>query len=389
MIKAWFDTGRVCGRVCAGGWLYAPRPAYWGGWALAALYNLLRDVFAAPLRPLLVFNAAYFSVWAVLGLVAIPLMRRVPLRRHWRPWLFHIVLGALLTQTDITLGLWLGERLMGFPDTAPWSSLAVRAFRECFNLGLMTYWGLLALVQVTAMRRQARERERQLAEQQAMLVRAQLENLKAQLQPHFLFNTLHAIGSLMHYDLATADRMLNRLSDLLRLALRDSGRREITLEQELELAAAYLDIEKIRFETRLAVDWQVPPSLHGCGVPPLILQPLVENAIKHGVAPYAHGGSIAIRACRTGEGAAAAIRLEVENTAGGGYGRDTVRTARQPGLGVGLANTRARLDALYGGGDSGAGLELVRTPSGAIARITLPATLSAASSPGTALTEAA
>ncbi|GAB2867808.1 hypothetical protein GCM10027277_41140 [Pseudoduganella ginsengisoli] len=363
MNTAKLDTGYVA----ENGWLYVPRPAYWGAWILAALYNLCRDVFFAPMHALLVYNAAYFGVWSLLGLAAIPLMRRFPLRLHWRSWLFHGVAAALFVQADVTVGLWLGDRLMGRAGSATWADIALRAFRECFNLGLMTYAGLFAIVQVSAMRAHARQRELQLAEQQTMLVRAQLDNLKAQLQPHFLFNTLHAIGSLMHYDLATADRVLKRLGDVLRLALRDSGRQEVTLAEELELVSAYVEIERIRFENRLAVEWLVPDALQACRIPPFVLQPLVENAIKHGVAPYADGGDITIRAYRADDG----LVLEVENkgrAAAGGAG-----ASRRPGMGVGLANIRGRLEALYGAGqERAAALDLVNTENGALARVTLP-----------------
>lgn len=138
----------------------------------------------------------------------------------------------------------------------------------------------------------ARRRAVQVAEHQTAYGNAQLASLRLQLQPHFLFNTLHAIGSLMHYDVATADRMLNRLSDMLRTSLREADKPVVTLRQEIAFIEAYNEIEKIRFEERLGVAWDIAHELHECLVPPFILQPLVENAVKYGVAPRAAGGKI-------------------------------------------------------------------------------------------------
>ncbi|UUZ50583.1 histidine kinase [Massilia sp. B-10] len=185
------------------------------------------------------------------------------------------------------------------------------AFEDCFHLGFLTYLGFVGVVQGFDTLRQARMNELQVAEHKAAYVHAQLQSLKLQLQPHFLFNTLHAIGSLMHYDVPTADRMLSRLSEMLRTSLRESDNPVVTLKQEMAFIEAYIDIEKIRFEQRLAVQWVIPDDLLGSAIPPFILQPLVENAIKYGVAPRADGGMIVIRAYAD----KASLMLEVEDDA--------------------------------------------------------------------------
>ncbi len=204
----------------------------------------------------------------------------------------------------------------------------------------------------------ARHSEVRAEQHKSAFVRAQLQSLKLQLQPHFLFNTLHAIGSLMHYDVKTADRMLNRLSDMLRTSLRESDNSAVTLRQEMAFIEAYIEIEKIRFEHRLEVQWMIPEDLQGNAIPPFILQPLVENAIKYGVAPRADGGNIVIRAYQGSAG----LMLEVEDDAPAG-------TAQQKGFGIGLSNTRSRLEALFGEGKH---FELVREGAGTIARICIP-----------------
>ena len=335
-----------------------PPRLYWGAWALAGGYNFLRAIFDMAVYKNFVFNAAHFGAWALLGLLALPLIRRYPLRMHWRSWLFHLLFGALLTQTDVTLGHWLFAALTTAYKNKTALELFVIAFHNCFHIGLLTYFGFVGIIQGFDALRLARAREMQIAEHKSACVRAQLQSLKLQLQPHFLFNTMHAIGSLMHYDVNTADRMLTRLSDMLRASLRESDNPLVTLKQEMDFIEAYLDIEKIRFEQRLAVQWAIPDYLHEESIPPFILQPLVENAIKFGVAPRAAGGKIVIRAYAQGP----CLLLEVEDDA-------PAQTVQHKGFGIGLSNTRSRLQALYGAGQD---LELVRTARGTIARITIP-----------------
>lgn len=334
------------------------RLIYWGSWALAGSYNLLRDVFQGPFTLLLVFNVTHFFIWGCLGCIAIPLIRRYPLRFHWQPWAFHLVAGALFTVTDITLGHWITYRVMGVGRELSFAAIAVVAFKNCFHLGLLTYWAMVGIVQGTDAQRRSRLREVQASRLEAQLAQAQLQALKMQIQPHFLFNTLNAIASFMHYDVKTADRMLTRLSDLLRLTLIQSERQEVSLRQELAFLEAYLEIEQIRFERRLSVEVDVPASLLEAHVPPFLLQPLVENAIKHSIAPRGAGGKLVIRAREEGN----ELRLEVEDD-----GPATLPA--QTGFGIGLRNTRSRLDNLYGEGQH---FELIRAGMGTIARVLMP-----------------
>jgi len=206
--------------------------------------------------------------------------------------------------------------------------------------------------------RQFRLRELKASQLEAQLAVAQLEVLKMQLQPHFLFNTLHAISALMYRDVGSADRMVTRLSDFLRLTLDSAGVQEVTLKREMEYLDKYLEIEQVRFGDRLEVRRAIDPATLDLLVPNLVLQPLVENAVRHGIAPRASGGRIEVTS-RVHEGT---LTIEVLDD---GPGAGAIRE------GVGLSNTRARLEQLYG---ADARLEIGNAPAGGFsARLTLPA----------------
>jgi two-component system, LytTR family, sensor kinase len=174
---------------------------------------------------------------------------------------------------------------------------------------------------------------------ETQLVQAQLQALKMQLHPHFLFNTLHAISALMDDDVKGARRMIARLSELLRLTLESVGQQEVSLRQELDALERYLEIEQIRFQDRLTVQLAVAPETLDASVPNLILQPIVENAIRHGIAPRSSAGRIEIRAERRD----GMIELQVIDDGPGLSPGD-----KEFKEGIGLANTRARLRQLYG-----------------------------------------
>jgi two-component system LytT family sensor kinase len=335
-----------------------PSATYWFGWTLACAFFVWMTGFGPHWKKVLMFSGAHFGTWAVLGLLIMPLMRRFPIRLHWRSWMFHVLVGVFFTQLDITLGHLVFRAFTGrFADMSLVQLMAV-AFETCFHLALVTYFCFAGVVQGYDAHKLAHQRALQVVEHKAAMVQAQLQSLKIQLQPHFLFNTLHSIASLMHYDVATADRMLNRLSELLRISLQEVGNPVVRLRQEIGFIEAYLDIEKIRFEERLKVSWIVPADLLDVEIPPFILQPLVENAIKYGVAPRADGGSIVIRAYADEHG----MLLEVEDDA-------PATLEAQKGFGIGLRNTRARLDTLYGPGKR---FELLRENARTIARIRIP-----------------
>lgn len=178
-----------------------------------------------------------------------------------------------------------------------------------------------------------------------------------QLQPHFLFNTLHSVSALIHKDPVSADRMIARLGDFLRLTLENAGTQEVSLQEELEFLKCYLEIERVRFRERLTVQMNIEPQTLNARLPNLILQPIVENAIKHGIAPRTKPGRIEIEARRFN----GILHVQITDNgpglpANGGSGRIVKG-------GVGLANTEARLQQLYG---SDHRLDLANTSKGGL-----------------------
>jgi two-component sensor histidine kinase len=211
-------------------------------------------------------------------------------------------------------------------------------------MDVLVYWSLVGVCQAITNFRRSQERERRAAELEARLARAQLQALRMQINPHFLFNTLNSIAALVHVNPRAADEMLGDLSELLRRSLDSVEEQEIPLAQELEFIGAYLGIEQKRFGERLQVEQRIPPELTRALVPALILQPLVENAVRHGVEPRRGPGLISIEARQE----ARHLRLIVRDN-GRGLPRADANAARR---GIGLANTEARLHGLYGDNQS-------------------------------------
>lgn len=211
-----------------------------------------------------------------------------------------------------------------------------------------------------------RERESQALQLETQLAKARLQTLKSQLQPHFLFNTMHSISSLMLTDVPAADRMMTRLSDLLRMSLEKDGVQITPLSCELDFVNGYLEIEKIRFEERLKVSVEVAPDALDAQVPHLILQPLVENAVKHGISRRSQGGEIGIEATHDEQN----LFLRVFDNGPGMNG-----SSPEEKVGLGLRATRERLRALYGDEQS---IEIVKGPRGGVeVRVRIPFRLEA------------
>jgi two-component sensor histidine kinase len=237
-------------------------------------------------------------------------------------------------------------------------ALACRAWEDAgsplyyrFHPNLLTYWAFVGATQAFDYFRKYQERERE-------VTRLSLEMLKAQMQPHFLFNTLHTISAMMHSDVRRADRMLSRLSSLLRMTLGNIGRQEVRLADELAFVEAYLEIERERFGERLEMRIEVAHETLDALVPALFLQPLVENCIRHGFAAPAADGIISLGAVRDGE----RLVLSVADN-----GRGMPATPRE---GLGLSNTRARLRQLFGE-DQTFSIEPC-TPRGVLVTLTIP-----------------
>ena len=178
---------------------------------------------------------------------------------------------------------------------------------------------------------------------ETQLAQAQLQALKMQLHPHFLFNTLNSVSELMHQDVNTAERVITRLSDLLRMALENIGVQEVPLRQELDFVQGYLDIEQLRFQDRLHVDLDIAPETLDCRVPNLLLQPIVENAIRHGTAKSAGQGLIRIFTRKISDRLLIVVSDNGPGLATNGNGKTSAAN-----FGIGLSTTRGRLEFLYG-----------------------------------------
>jgi two-component system LytT family sensor kinase len=296
-----------------------------------------------PLSTLIVLNFSWWYFWALMAPVVMWLARRFQFERGGliRAVAVHLPAVVVFSFTHIAameaIHWWLAYSA-GKPYA--WWSQVQRSGVLYVDWEMMTYWAIVGLTHALVYYRESRKRAVRAVQLETMLVEAQLKTLQQQLHPHFLFNTLHAISALMHKDVQAADRVLMQLSDLLRITLEHLGNQEVALEAELSALAKYLEIERTRFADRLVVRFDVQPETLDTRVPSLILQPLVENSIKYGVARRAGTGHIDISARREGD----KLRLEVRDD-GIGLSEDAL-TALQKGIGV--STTRARLQHLFG-----------------------------------------
>ena len=295
------------------------------------------------LGTLVILNFAYWYFWAIVTPAIVFLSQHF---RFERGGLLRAMAVHLPSVTVFSFGhiaamqgvYWWLATAGGRPFV--WWTEVKRATLQHLDWEMMTYWAIAGLSHAVLYYRESHARAVRSAQLEAKLAEAQLNALQQQLHPHFLFNTLHAISTLMHRDVEAADRMLMRLSDLLRITLENLGCQEVTLAKELDFLSKYLQIEQTRFADRLHVRFDIHPETLDTRVPSLLLQPLVENAIKHGVARKAGAGHIDISARRDGD----KLWIEVRDD-GVGMSEDAL-TALQKGIGV--STTRARLQRLFG-----------------------------------------
>jgi len=305
-------------------------------------------------------------VWAALAPLVLLLGRRYRLERGHAlaNSLRHVVASVVFTSLHIVVSvtaMYLIETALT-GDTEFQLTPYIEFTVTRFHWNLIIYWAILGVGHAVDYRRLYRERLLAAAHLETCLTEARLQALKAQMQPHFLFNTLNAISSLIYDDPPRAVKCLARLSDLLRGSLDGAATREVPLERELALLQNYIEIMQTRFADRLRVEMDIVGETRTALVPGLILQPLVENAVQYAVAPRTAGGRIAVRS-RRADG-----RLEVE-VADDGPGLDAAQATT--GKGLGLANVRARLEHLYG---DAARLELESAgpEGGLVARLVIP-----------------
>jgi signal transduction histidine kinase len=322
-----------------------------------------------PFLMLLGMNLSYWYSWALLIPAVLWVARRFPLERgHWiRSLSVHVPAVLVVTFVHVAIsqfGSLLAMRAMWEGPSRPmsWWSRVQMMYVQYFDWEALGYAAIVGVAAAITYQRQAQDRALRASQLETRLAEAQLQALQRQLHPHFLFNTLNAISALMHRDVEAADQMLMRLSDLLRIALDQPGVQEVALKDELDFLAKYLEIEQARFGDRLSVHFDVDPITLDAQVPNLILQPLVENSVRHAIAMRVEPGIIEIRAGRAGD----ALVLDVgDNGPGFPQGLQPPR-----GRGVGLANTRSRLEHLYGAGGR---LEFTERPGGGlIVRVTVP-----------------
>jgi sensor histidine kinase YesM len=300
-------------------------------------------------------------LWAFATLAIFWLARRVPLERGrmLRGIAVHLAAAVILSLARVAFVAevsrhvaWLEERSFD------------RQFWGRFHQYLLYYALLLGIAHAVLYHGRYRERERAAERLAAGLAEARLQALKMQLQPHFLFNTLNAISALIPDEAKPARRMVARLGDLLRISLEHEATQEVTLREELAFLQLYLEIEQARLEERLTVVMEIAPETLDARVPHLVLQPLVENAVRHGIAPRIEPGRVEISAARGTDDRF--LHLEVRDD-GPGVDRDVQARTRK---GVGLANIQSRLEQLYDGEHR---FELDNHPGGgAVVRISLP-----------------
>jgi signal transduction histidine kinase len=336
-----------------------------GLFSTAQAYHLssitTKDAYDIAIGPLLALNLTYWFIPALFAPLIFGLAHRFPIDGH-RGKAFAVHATAALTFAAIhAAGMVLMRTILYGPPTMGAGWAWQRMYLTNLDWLLMTYSTVVGFNYALGYYRESQARGTHEAQLQARLAEARLKTLEAELHPHFLFNTLHAISALVQTNPDAADRMISRLSDLLRLTFDRSGAPRVSLQEELEFLQKYLEIEQTRFQDRLTVRYHIDPDTLDVEVPRMILQPLAENAIKHGVSPKSGNGLVEIIARLENS----RLWLEVRDNGVGlsGSARSQFRS------GVGLPNTRDRLECLYGDAHA---LEFSEGTAGLTVRIALP-----------------
>ena len=344
-----------------------------GVWMMVALFltsqtSLQRQLSENPIPLWRIFSWQFVScmVWFLLTPLVLKLGRDFPLDKGKWPISVpvHIAAGIVLALFELAVDAFVlpkigySGRLAGMTYTQIYYRFVI------FNLHLSftIYWIVLIISQAMQYYKKYRARELQASQLEARLAQARLQVLKMQLHPHFLFNTLNAISELIYRDPESAEKMITDLSELLRLSFNNLETQEVPLRQELDFLQKYLEIEQMRFNDRLTVHMDIDDTAYDAAVPNMILQPLVENAIKHGLGPRSEGGRIDIAAVRSN----GSLQLSVSDDGLGVASADIADLD----LGVGLSNTQLRLKHLYG--DKHKFEMLQKDPTGLKINMTIP-----------------
>ena len=348
-----------------------------GFWSLIALMtaaNSLIEPNHGPWQPLVPYayvlvDFANAFMWAAVTPVIFWFASRFAIERTgWPTRVLFVVIGMVLAIFIDLATSFVRQHLFSQPPVSPEMAAMARLRRMWFMTDFIIFVGILAagfarnyFWRYQVRREEAVRLQAQAAQLQAQLADARLSALRMQLNPHFLFNTLHAVSALVERDPRGVRRMIARLSELLRTSLDEADEQEVPLQRELTFTERYLDVIQIRFQGHLRVDMHADDNVRDALVPNLILQPLVENAIKHGISKLSSGGYIEVTATRVGE----RVILSVRDN-----GPEVSLDAPPSPHSLGLRNTRARLAALYGPVQS---LTLKHAPGGGlIAEVSLP-----------------
>lgn len=327
----------------------------WGGYGLGYYLAVLVPFHATGSKRILA-DALYCAT----GLAGTHLLRWCMKGRGWGELGYArlaplLMVGALLLGTLQTAVLYSCLALEGETTWGQGPVLPILGLTIFFSAFLVALWLAVYLVVLAVRRRRAAEMDALRAELAGR--EAKLRSLQQQLNPHFLFNCLNSLRGMIDEDQSRARQMVTRLAELLRASLRQDACIAIPLKEELATVNAYLELESVRLEERLRIRQEIEPEALNALVPPLMVQGLVENALKHGIADLPSGGELMLTAAREGAG----LRVEVGNTG---------QLRAEHGSGIGLANTRERLHLLYG---EQANLELIEEPAGWVcATVVLP-----------------
>ncbi len=337
----------------------------WGIWTLVALFFTSQLYFSdiytehpISFSTALFMEVTFCYLWALVTPLVIWLARRFRIeRQHWlRNGLIHLLLStaliAVITSIFYTFYTIHLKGLRSFSTIYMFRMILWNLDRD-----MAIYWLIILMSHAFNYYNRYRKGELKASQLESLLAQSQLQALKMQLQPHFLFNTLHSIAALLNKDTEAARKMIALLGDFLRLTLENSGTQEVTLQEEIEFLKGYLEIERIRFQDRLTTHVEVEPQALNAQVPNLILQPIVENAIRHGIATRSTPGLIEIKAAERG----GMLRIQVRDNGPGLTMDQDLMTKSKEGLG--LTNTRARLEQLYG---SAQHFEMTNDPEGGL-----------------------
>ncbi|MBD9471110.1 histidine kinase [Pseudoxanthomonas sp. PXM01] len=327
-----------------------------------AMQGCVNDAVNAHLWPpttYLRWSAVQWLTWAALAPLVFRLGEQhpIPFPLQVRPLLRHV--GYSLGVTLLAMAI--GALVSSLFEPSGFGSQLGQFISKHFAIGLLAYWALLAVQQLLHYQAEKARRELEATRLATELAQSRLQVLKSQLQPHFLFNTLHAIVTLLDEDKLSAEDMLLRLSELLRAFLEDYDGQEIPLRRELELLELYLGIQRRRFKDRLTTRIHVAPDVLDAAVPSLVLQPIVENAIRYGIGQHVGDDCVEIECRREGGVLCIDVRNHNSTLDEGGHAG---------GHGIGLSNTRMRMRELYGD-DASLRLDLI-VPRGVACRLRLP-----------------